>query len=234
MLIDPDKIPDENSLQKLAERCEENQVDYIFTGGSLLNTRTVDWTVSILKQHTHIPIALFPGDCTQFTEKADALLLLSLVSGRNPEYLIGQHVKSAVSLRKSGIEIIPTAYCLVESGTTTSVEYISNTRPLPRNKPDIACSTALAGELLGMQLVYLEAGSGAKRPVPISIIRKVKECLSVPLIVGGGIRSAEDASNALDAGADLIVIGNGIEKNPSLMAEVSSMIQAKKCLDIHQ
>ncbi|BDD11281.1 geranylgeranylglyceryl phosphate synthase [Fulvitalea axinellae] len=234
VLIDPDKIGNEQEAITIAKHCDANSVDWIFVGGSLLTRNNTKKVVESIKATTDIPVVLFPGDATQVCPSADILLFLSLVSGRNPEYLIGQHIKAAPIIKETELEVWPTAYILVESGKKTSVSYISNTEPIPSDKPEIASCTALASEMLGMKCVYLEAGSGAEHPVPEEMIRRVRKDMTLPLIVGGGIRSAEKAQQALIAGADMIVIGNAIEKNPGLMTEVSECILKMNRLDVHQ
>ncbi len=215
VLIDPDKCVGE-ALTRFVELAEEAQPDFILIGGSL-TTESTDRAIASIKAVCRIPVVLFPGSASQFSPKADALLYLSLISGRNADFLIGQHVVSAPFIRHSGIETISTGYILVESGSTTSVEYMSNTRPIPREKTDIAVATAIAGELLGNRLVYLEAGSGAQQPVPTQMISAVRKNINVPLIVGGGLRTETDVQAALSAGADMIVVGNILEKSPELM-----------------
>ena len=168
---------------------------------------------------------LFPGNSTQLSDKADAMLMLSLISGRNADFLIGQHVVAAPFIKKSGIETISTGYMLIESGTTTSVEYISNTRPIPREKNDIAVATAIAGELLGNKAIYLEGGSGAKMPVPAPMIKAVHRSISLPIIVGGGLRSEDDIKNALEAGADIVVIGTSLESDPEKMIKFAEIVR---------
>jgi putative glycerol-1-phosphate prenyltransferase len=172
-----------------------------------------------LKDETKASVILFPGNASQFSTKADALLYLSLLSGRNAEFLIGQHITSAISIKKTNIEVIPTGYILIDGDKTSSVEYISNTRPIPRDKKEIARSTAIAGELLGMKLIYLEAGSGAVTPVPTDMIDFVSQELSLPLIVGGGIKTTEQLTAAFNAGADIVVVGNIFESNPKKISE---------------
>jgi len=169
---------------------------------------------------------LFPGNASQFSVHADALLYLSLLSGRNAEFLVGQHLTSAIAIKNSNIEVVPTGYLLIDGGKPSSVEYISNTRPIPRDKNEIALSTAVAGELLGMRLIYLEAGSGAEIPVPVEMIECVSAGLSLPLIVGGGIKTTEQLSAAFDAGADIVVVGNVFEKDPSRIAEFVQCVQS--------
>lgn len=215
LLIDPDKCKDEK-ISLFARLAKECSPDFIFIGGSL-TTESTEKAIENLKKETDTPIILFPGNAMQFSEKADALLFLSLISGRNADFLIGQHVVSAPFIRKSKIEVISTGYMLIESGTSTSVEYMSNTKAIPREKTDIAVATAIAGEMLGTKMIYLEAGSGAKLPVPQNVITAVKNNIHIPLIVGGGLRDIESINKALDAGADLVVVGNALEKEPSLM-----------------
>lgn len=217
MLVDPDK-QDSRSLNKLVEGMKENSPDLILVGGSLLFNPIED-TVSFLKNNCDLPVYLFPGDVSQITEKADGIFLLSLVSGRNPDFLIGNHVIAAPRLKRSGLTILPTAYMLIENGHSTSVEYVSNTRPIPFGKTDIAVATALAGEMLGMKQVYLEAGSGAAKSVGIDMISAIKKAVDIPIIVGGGIRTVLEAENAYNAGADMIVIGTQLEKYPEQLAD---------------
>lgn len=211
LLIDPDKYTVQGLITTIYA-ANEHKIDMIFIGGSLV-TDQIDPTIEIIRQHTTIPIVLFPGSLMQLTNKADAILLLSLISGRNPEYLIGNHVLAAPYLKKSGIEIIPTAYILIGQGNTTSVEYISNTKPIPADKIDLVAATAIAGEMMGNKLIYLEAGSGASNPVSPELIREVKRQISIPLIVGGGIKNIEQAKQIYAAGADIMVVGNAIESN---------------------
>jgi phosphoglycerol geranylgeranyltransferase len=224
VLLDPDKL----RLQKLEETLElavSCGVDYFFIGGSLLVNSVLDELLIQIRERCHIPMLLFPGNSFQLSYRADGILFLSLISGRNPELLIGQHVISAPFLKMSPLEIISTGYMLVDGGVTTSVQYMSNTSPIPAHKDDIAVCTALAGELLGLKMIYLEAGSGAKNPVSASMIEAVSGAISVPLIVGGGIRSAEKAAENLRAGADLLVIGNAIEQNPALIREIAAVVK---------
>ncbi len=220
ILIDPDRNTPA-SLERIVNNSNQSGADYIFVGGSLL-VGSIGETISYIKGLTNIPVIIFPGNVIQISEKADGILFLSLISGRNPEYLIGQHVISAPTLKKSGLEIIPTAYILIENGRTTSVEYISNTMPIPADKPEIVVATALAGEMLGMKLIYLEAGSGAAKSVALGIISEVKKSTGIPLIVGGGIRNGEDAKKIFASGADLVVVGSAVEENPEVIAELCS------------
>ena len=218
VLVDPGKT-DVSQLNKLLKAIEKRPVDFIFIGGSLASAHQLDQCIQILKDYQTARIVIFPGNEVQIHPQANAILLLSLISGRNPDLLIGKHVNAAMQLKKSKLEVIPTGYMLIESGRLTSVAYMSHTLPIPRDKNDIASATALAGELLGMKLIYLEAGSGAEQPVPAEMIKEVKEVLNIPLIVGGGIDSAEKYQEALKAGADLIVVGNALEKKPELLLE---------------
>ncbi len=214
VLVDPDKY-NSKQLVDLATMAGKTMVSYFFVGGSLLAEDKLDETISVIKDHSNIPVIIFPGDINQINDKADGILLLSLISGRNPDLLIGKHVIAAPYLKKSGLEILPTGYMLIESGRSTTAMYMSNSIPIPADKSDIAVSTAMAGEMLGLRLIYMDGGSGAKEAVPISMIEKVKQNISVPLIVGGGIRTPEEASERLKAGADIIVVGNAIESEKS-------------------
>ncbi|PWL30120.1 geranylgeranylglyceryl/heptaprenylglyceryl phosphate synthase [uncultured Roseivirga sp.] len=224
VLIDPDDL-DESGLVQCLNRCIENKVDYIFVGGSHVTSNFIHEAVSFIKSYTNIPCVLFPGNAIQISAEADAILFISLISGRNPELLIGQHVVAAPVIKKSSLEVIPTGYMLVNSGRPTSASYMSNSQPLPNDKPNLAASTALAGEMLGMQLIYLDAGSGAEEPIAQRIIRSVKSNTSVPLIVGGGLNTKEKIKRAYEAGADVVVIGNGVQKNLDLMTEASDIVQ---------
>ena len=226
LLFDPDKYS-ETSCQDVIRQAENCDVDFIFVGGSLI-FNGIEILIEQIKSLTSIPVILFPGSILQVSPSADAILLLSLVSGRNPEYLIGNHVIMAPFIKKSGLEVIPTAYMIVDGGVKTAVEYVSNTAPLPSDKPDLAVATALAGELLGMKLLYLDAGSGAKYHVSASIIKAVSEETNVPLIVGGGIRTADQASKAYSAGADIIVVGNALEKSSALLQELCEVKESFK------
>jgi putative glycerol-1-phosphate prenyltransferase len=223
VLIDPDKTDTSTCLQ-LIRNCVENKVDFFFVGGSLITGNNMGQVIKLIKTHTSIPVVLFPGSNLHIDMSADAILFLSLISGRNPDFLIGQHVISAPILKKSSLEILPTGYILIDSGKQTTVSYMSNTTPIPYDKPEIAACTAMAGEMLGLKLMYLDAGSGAQRAISSKMISNVRKSVDVPLIVGGGIRSANEAHEAIVAGADTIVIGNGIEINPGLLSEVSEKI----------
>ncbi len=216
VLIDPDEYT-LDQLDALYDRCIQNKVNYLFFGGSLLTESGYEEKLGYLKALSKIPVILFPGSVSQISSNADAILFLSLISGRNPDLLIGQHVIAAPQLRKSGIEVLPTGYMLVDCGNPTTASYVSGTSPLPYDKPGIASATALAGQMLGLQLMYMDGGSGAAKPVSVEMIEQVKRTINIPLIVGGGIRTAEQASSAYAAGADVIVVGNQIEKDPSFI-----------------
>lgn len=222
VLIDPDKTDPENLIQ-LADFLKKFKADYLFVGGSLMMCNFLGESIRILKSSIDIPIIIFPGSSMQIDGQADGLLLLSLISGRNPELLIGNHVTAAPHLKESGLEIIPTGYMLIESGKTTSVVYMSNTNPIPADKNDIAICTAMAGEMLGLKAIYMDAGSGALNPVPASMIKNVKANIDIPLIVGGGIRSPEAALNAWNSGADMIVIGNALESEMNIIKDICLM-----------
>jgi len=225
VLIDPDKLTAE-SLSETIQLAKQANVDYLFVGGSLVVTDTLDKVVSTIKANCTIPVVLFPGSPDQITPKADALLYLSLISGRNPELLIGQHVISAPFVRQSGLEIIPVGYMLIDGGTPTTVSYISNTNPIPSNKNDIASCTAMAGEMLGLKVIYMDAGSGAQRAIPTIMISQVAKYVQIPIIVGGGITSPEKAKENCLAGADIIVVGNAIEKDPALISQIAAAIHS--------
>jgi len=226
LLLDPDKYSEYN-LKGTIEQAEKNGVNFIFVGGSLI-FKGIEKLVQEIKSLTTLPVILFPGGVLQVCPSADTILLLSLISGRNPEYLIGNHVIMAPFIRRSGLEVIPTAYMIVDGGVRTAVEYVSNTVPLPPNKPDLAVATAVAGELLGMKLLYMDAGSGAKYPISSDIIKAVSNETNIPLIVGGGIRTSQQAFTAYDSGADLIVVGNALEKSVSFLEELGEVKRSFK------
>ncbi|CAN5333280.1 geranylgeranylglyceryl/heptaprenylglyceryl phosphate synthase [soil metagenome] len=227
VLIDPDKVNDEK-MEQMIRLADSAKVDYFFVGGSLVISNYLDECVQFIKANCNIPVVLFPGSPNQVSPYADALLYLSLISGRNPELLIGQHVISAPVVKKSGLEIMSTGYMVIDGGAPTTVSYISNATPLPADKNEIAMCTAMAGEMLGMKLIYMDAGSGAKRPITESMIQKVAQCISVPLIIGGGITDPEKAYINCKAGADVIVVGNAIEKDENLIREVAAAVHSVK------
>jgi len=225
VLIDPDKVT-VDKIDELTALASEAQVDYLLVGGSLVVTNRLDEVVQQIKKNCDIPVILFPGSPSQITPYADALLYLSLISGRNAELLIGQHVISAPFVKQSRLEIISTGYMVIDGGAPTTVSYISNAAPIPADKNEIAMCTAMAGEMLGMKLIFMDAGSGAKRPINESMIEKVSQVIEVPLVIGGGILDPEKAYLNCKAGADMIVIGNAIEKDASLIKEMSAAIHS--------
>ena len=225
ILIDPDKVS-AASLTALVDLAIKAKADYFFVGGSLVVSDNLDDCILTIKQQSSIPIILFPGSPSQISKHADALLYLSLISGRNADLLIGQHVISAPFIKKSGLEIISTGYMVIDGGAPTTVSYISNATPIPADKADIALCTAMAGEMLGKKIIYMDAGSGAKKAISEEMISSVASNIDIPLIVGGGIRDAEKAYLNCKAGADVIVIGNAIEKDPSLIKEMAAAIHS--------
>lgn len=214
ILLDPDKESQVN-VDATVVHGQYAGASLFLVGGSLV-TKPLDEFVFNLRAKTSLPVVLFPGSAMQFTPNADGILFLSLISGRNPDFLIGHHVAIAPMLKQSGVEVVPTGYILIDGGSPTSVQYMSQTMPVPANKPDIAVATAIAGELLGLKAIYLEAGSGAKNTVPTKLIEAVRKAISLPLIVGGGIRTKQQYIDALNAGANLVVVGNGFEDNPQM------------------
>ncbi|WET04626.1 geranylgeranylglyceryl/heptaprenylglyceryl phosphate synthase [Flavobacterium sp. YJ01] len=212
ILLDPDKIELKN-LDKLTEKINQSPATHIFVGGSIVQNNILEDLVLTLKQKTNLPVILFPGDPSQISPKADGILFLSLLSGRNPDYLIEYQVQAAPILKKTNLEVISTGYILIESGNETAVARVSKTKPLSRENLDLVLATAQAGELLGNQLIYLEAGSGAKQPVPLEMIELVAQNVRIPVIVGGGIVDLHGIQKAYAAGADLVVIGTAFENN---------------------
>ena len=223
VLIDPDKAPLE-VLDELIALGAEASVDFWLVGGSLVVSHRLEEQVQYLKKHSDIPVILFPGSPSQVTRHADALLYLSLVSGRNADLLIGQHVLSAPLVKQSGLEVLSTGYMVIDGGAPTTVSYISNAAPIPANKKEIAQCTALAAEMLGMKLIYLDAGSGARAPVSEEMIAAVAAQIEVPLIVGGGITDADKAVAACRSGTDVVVVGNAIEKDRRLVRSISEAV----------
>jgi putative glycerol-1-phosphate prenyltransferase len=225
VLIDPDKT-DAKKIDELTELTSKALVDYLLVGGSLVISNHLDEVVQRIKKNSTIPVILFPGTPSQVSKFADGLLYLSLISGRNPELLIGQHVISAPFVKQSGLEIISTGYMVIDGGAPTTVSYISNATPIPADKNEIAICTALAAEMLGMKLIYMDAGSGARKAIHEDMIAAVRAQIEIPLVVGGGIREPEKAYLNCRAGADLIVVGNAIEKNSSLIMEMSDAVHS--------
>ena len=223
LLVDPDNCG-EQDLQKRIAQANTAGVDFIFVGGSLITRENLENCLSNIRKQTQIPLVLFPGNGSHIHPNADAVLFLSLISGRNAELLIGKHVHSAPLIRKMNLETIATGYMLVESGRLTTAQYMSGSLPIPHDKPDVAMATAIAGEMLGLKAIYMDAGSGAQLPISEEMISRVKENISVPLIVGGGIRNIEGAEKAARAGADIIVVGNAIEQDAKLIHEFAAAI----------
>ncbi len=210
ILVDPDKH-DANSLLDLCAHVDSLQPDVLLIGGSLVYKANIEESAKLIRSNTKVPLVLFPGHFTQLTEHVDAVLLLSLISGRNPDLLIGQHVLAAPRLKRMAAKKISTGYMLIDGGQSTSVSYMSHTQPIPSDKVDIAVCTAQAGELVGMHCIYMDAGSGAKKAVPTEMVKSVAEATDIPLIVGGGLRSLEAIEGMWNAGANLVVIGNALE-----------------------
>lgn len=224
LLIDPDKLQLDDLIY-IINKADTEGVDFLMIGGSLLKTG-LDEIVKVAKENSELPVMIFPGNASHVSTHATGIFLLSLVSGRNPEYLIGNHVAAAPILHRSKLEIISTAYILIDGGKVTSVEYISDTKPIPADKPDIAVATALAGQQLGLKTIYLEAGSGAEFPVSPETIKSVKSVLNIPLMVGGGLKKEKDIEAACKAGADIIVVGTAIEQNPKNISKFSRIIHS--------
>jgi phosphoglycerol geranylgeranyltransferase len=222
LLIDPDKF----DAKKLLPQAVSAGVDLLLVGGSLLTNGNFETCIQTIKKETKIPLLIFPGNNLQISSNADGILLLSLISGRNPDLLIGKHVVSAPILRSSGLEIIPTGYLLIESGKQTAALYMSGTHPIPADKNDIAMCTAMAGEMLGLKMIYLDAGSGAVNCVSAEMINLVRKNISIPLVAGGGINTPAKALAACKAGAVMIVVGNAIEKDLSLLKKIASTIHS--------
>ena len=218
VLLDPDKI-DLDDVEILIEKIKQSPATHIFIGGSLVKNNIIDELIIRIRQFSPfggrgaLPIVLFPGNPSQISNKADAILFLSLISGRNPDFLIEHQVKAAPILKQTQLEIISTGYILIESGTETAVQRVSKTNPLDRNNPDLVLATAQAGTMLGNKLIYLEAGSGAKQAVPLEMIKKVAQNIEIPLVVGGGIIDLQGIQKAYDFGADLVVIGTAFEND---------------------
>ncbi|WP_194766831.1 geranylgeranylglyceryl/heptaprenylglyceryl phosphate synthase [Tamlana sp. I1] len=223
VLIDPDKFLVENTAAFFG-KVNASVATHIFVGGSTVDDFATEILVTEIKKYSHLPVVLFPGDVTQITNKADGILFLSLISGRNPEYLIGKHVQAVSKLKNSNLEVIPTGYLLIEGGKITAVEKVTGEKPLARENLQEVIDTASAGQLLGMKLIYLEAGSGAKAPLTQDMILKVKQAINIPLIVGGGIRSKKQLDAVYEAGADIAVIGTAFEENELFFEELKATL----------
>jgi len=227
VLLDPDRmsVPE---IVDLARKSEKGGADGFLVGSSLLLSTRFDEAIREIKAHVNVPVTIFPGNANQVSRYADAILFLSLISGRNPHLLIGEQVKAAPAIKEFGLEPIPTGYMIIESGGTTSVQFMSDTQPIPRNKPDIVKAHALAAEYLGMKFVFLEAGSGADSPVPDNIVREVKDFITIPIIVGGGIKDPDVAYKKVKGGAGFVVIGNFLEEDDSLIEKFADAIHIGK------
>lgn len=221
VLIDPEKCTDDKALKVLLEKASFAKIDFLFIGGSTVTRKEFDKAINLIRNLTKIPLVIFPGSAQQISSKADAILYLSLLSGRNPDFLIGHHIQSATELYDMDIEVIPTAYLLIDGGTQSSVAYVSQTTPIPRDQKSIVKQTAIAGKLMGKSLIYLDAGSGAKFNVPSSMIEELT-FLNIPIIVGGGIRDTNTIRNLHDAGASVVVIGNKIEDEIDFLLDINN------------
>lgn len=228
LLIDPEKALDPKELAELVKKAEFAGIHYFFVGGSTVLRSDVERVVTALKQSSNIPVVLFPGASHQLSQEADALLFLNLISGRNPDFLIGHHVQCAEEVDAMDIEVIPTSYILIDGGKMSSVAYISQTTPIPRDQANIILKTALAGQLMGQRLTYLDAGSGALDPVPENVIRVLSSRIKTPIIVGGGIQNTETMEQLAAAGANILVIGNKIEENIDFLLDIKSFITDHK------
>lgn len=231
ILIDPENNNHQDDVARLIDNALQASIDYVFVGGSLVTHNNIDEVVKAIKIRTDLPVILFPGGLNQISTHADAILFLSLISGRNPEFLISKQVAAAPLVKKIGLAAIPTGYLLI--GTTSSASYMSNTSPIPYHKSDIAKATALAGEMMGQQVIYLDAGSGAQEPVRADMIKEVRKAITSPLIVGGGITCFDEAYISLESGADILVIGNATEKNPQAIKEIAGAVKAMNGLNVH-
>ncbi len=227
VLLDPDRMS-VSEIVELAQKSEKGGADAFLVGSSLLLSTRFDEAVKEIKANVSLPVIIFPGNANQVSRHADAILFLSLISGRNPHLLIGEQVKAAPAIKEFGLEPIPTGYMIIESGGATSVQFMSDTQPIPRNKPDIVKAHALAAEYLGMKFVFLEAGSGADNPVPDVIIREVKDFISIPIIVGGGVKDPDVAYKKVKSGASFVVIGNSLEEDDSIIEEFADAIHVNK------
>lgn len=225
ILVDPDKTNSEEKIRELVQKITLLNPAFIFVGGSTVNTEDFQFCLRTIKALTHIPVIIFPGSHHQVDDQADAILFLSLISGRNPDFLIGHQIESAQTIKKMTLESIPTGYLLIDGGKTSAVSYVSQTTPIPSDQTAIAVKTAVAGELLGLKSIFLDAGSGAINPVSPEMIAAVRKNVDVPILVGGGIRSTEQLEQALEAGADLVVIGNKIEENIDFLLDIKNLMK---------
>lgn len=219
VLIDPEKCQSESQMEELVKKIHFSGVDFVFIGGSTVNEKEFEKTISYLSKLLHIPLIIFPGSSSQVSDKADGILLLNLISGRNPDFLIGHHIQAAQAIAESGMEVISTSYLLIEGGSQSSVAYVSQTTPIPQHQTSIAYKTALAGKLIGHRVIFMDAGSGAKHPVPSEMIRSIKE-LGQPVITGGGVRTSGQIGELHQAGANVVVIGNKIEEDIDFLLDI--------------
>ena len=223
LLVDPDK-QDADTLIKTIKKAKSARTDFFFVGGSLLTNDSLDSCIRTIKSNCDIPVVLFPGNAMQVNDKADGILFLSLISGRNADMLIGKQVITAPILKQSSLEVLPTGYMLIDSGKPTTVSYMSNTTPIPHEKNEVAACTAMAGELLGLKLIFMDGGSGAKNPISEDMIASVRKSVECPIIIGGGISSGEKAIANCKAGANIIVVGDAMEKDESLISEIADAV----------
>lgn len=226
LLLDPDKLEPGKKLLSTLRLAEQVGITWLLFGGSLLTGTRYNKALTFIKENCSLPVVLFPSHASHISSEADGILFLSLISGRNPELLIGQQVVSAPAVKESGIEVLPTGYMLIESGKSNTAIYMSNTQPIPSDKPEIASCTALAGEMLGLRLIYLDGGSGAARPVSEDVVKRVRAAVEAPLIVGGGIRSAQTAEALYQAGADMLVVGNAVEEDADFLLDLAATLKA--------
>jgi phosphoglycerol geranylgeranyltransferase len=227
ILIDPDKTNSANKLEELTQKIQLLSPDFIFIGGSTVGVEDFHTCINQLKEKTEIPIIIFPGSSNQISAKADGILFLSLISGRNPDFLIGHQIESAHQLKKMDLQVLPTGYILIDGGKTSSVAYVSQTTPIPSDQINIAVKTAIAGEFLGLQTIFMDAGSGAKDPISAEMISAVKKSIQVPLIIGGGIQTIQQIESAYNAGADLVVVGNKIEQDIDFLLDMKILLEKK-------
>ena len=233
LLIDPDHCTDEDRVISWLSHAHAAGVTYLFYGGSLVSTHQFEKGLIWIRRHTKLPIVLFPGNSGQITDRVDAILYLSLISGRNPDFLIGQQVIAAPHIKSMGLEALATGYMLVDCGKITTAIYVSGTMPIPYDKPEIASCTAMAGELLGLKMLYLDGGSGAPRPISSEMIAEVRKAVDLPIIVGGGIRSQEDARILWEAGADILVVGTAAEEDPGKIVEIAKGLNSSHETNCH-
>ncbi|MCG8574552.1 MAG: geranylgeranylglyceryl/heptaprenylglyceryl phosphate synthase [Flavobacteriales bacterium] len=228
ILIDPDKTSSESQLKGLTDKLNALKPDFIFVGGSTVDQKDFDLCIQSLKELCSLPIVIFPGSSNQISEKADGILFLSLLSGRNPDYLIGHQIRSAHRLKRMDIEVIPTAYLLIDGGKTSAVAYVSQTTPIPTDQTTIALNTSIAGEMMGMKAIFLDAGSGAENSVPTEMVKEIHTHTTIPVIVGGGIKTIDQYEAMKEAGANLVVIGNKIEEDSNFLLDLLNITKKER------